>query len=351
MIELAANCFHNRVMNKSVQKHGFTLIELLVVIAVISILMGLTIPAVQSVRRSAQSVSCKNNLKNIGLAVTNYQTATGTYPPSFEVPQGETVRGSWSIHARIMPYMEEDNAFKNIDFDVDWHDQVDTGVPAYAVPSYTCPSEPNTLTRQQNGADFVHGTTYGFNMGSWLIHNPVNGTTGDGAFRVNQKTRPRDLRDGLSTTLCATDVKAYTPYIRNADVIDPMLPTSTGHFQGVSAELKLGPSQSNNTGHTVWCDGRVHHTGITTVFTPNTRVPYTYDGQEYDIDYSSQQEGRDLDRATYAAVTARSYHTSGINAVNMDGSVRFISDSISLEIWRALGTGNNGEVIDQSLLD
>lgn len=338
-------------MRTSRTSQAFTLIELLVVIAIISILMGLTIPAVQSVRRTAQMLSCKNNLKNIGLAVLNYESQHGHMPASFEVPEGQTVRGSWSIHARIMPFMEENNAFKDIDFDIDWHDQVATGVPAYAVPSYTCPSEPNTLTRQNGGSDYVHGTTYGFNMGSWLIHDPVTGQTGDGAFRVNQKTRDRDFTDGRSSTLCATDVKNYQPYLRNVDTIDPTLPDAPDFFEGVMGELKLGPSLDQNTGHTVWCDGRVHHTGITTVFTPNTRVTYTSGGEEYDIDYSSQQEGRDLTRPTYSAVTARSHHPAGINAVNMDGSVKFITDSIDLTIWRALGTASNGEIIDSSSLD
>ena len=334
-------------MKRELPRNAFTLIELLVVIAVISILVGLTLPAVQAVRRSAQNLSCKNNLKNIGLAVANYQSAVNTYPPSFEVPLGETVRGSWSIHAQIMPYMEEGNAFQQIDFSTDWHIQVDSGLPAYAVPVYTCPSEPNAIVRQKDGKDYVYGTNYGFNMGSWFIFDPVTGETGDGAFRVNQRTRPRDFQtDGTSNTLCAVDVKMYTSYVRNVDSIDSELPSTPGHFEGTSGELKLGSEFETNTGHTVWCDGRVHHTGFTTVYTPNTRVSYTLGDNVYDIDYSSQQEGRVTDRSTYAAVTARSYHSQGVNAVCMDGSVRMVNDMIDTEIWRALGTANNGEVID-----
>ncbi len=326
---------------------AFTLIELLVVIAIISILVGLTIPAVQSVRVTARSLSCKNNLRNIGLAVSNYEANLGHYPPSFEVDPGTTVRGSWSIHARIMPYLEEDNAFKQIDFDVDWHDQVDSGVPFHRVPVYTCPAELNDITRvQADGSDFVHGTNYGFNMGSWFIHDPTNNRTGDGAFRVNRPTKHRDMQDGLSTTLCAVDVQNYTSYIRNADTVDSTFPDSTTFFEGVTGDLRLGPSLSNNTGHTVWCDGRVHHTGFTTVYGPNTDVSYTLDGQQYSIDFTTQQEGRDLTRATFAAITARSYHPAGVNGMNMDGSVHFYSSSIDLTLWRALGTVNGQEVVD-----
>jgi prepilin-type processing-associated H-X9-DG protein len=188
-------------------------------------------------------------------------------------------------------------------------------------------------------------------MGSWLIHDPVTGQTGDGAFRVNQRTRPRDFTDGQSQTLCAVDVKAYTSYIRNVDTIDPTLPGTTDFFEGVTGELKMGPSQENNSGHTVWCDGRVHHTGFTTVFGPNTRVTYTHGGEVYDIDYNSQQEGRSLTRPTFAAVTARSFHDAGVNALFMDGSVRFVSNSIALPIWRSMGTAGSGEIIDSSQLD
>ncbi len=327
---------------------GFTLVELLVVIAIISILMGITIPAVQSMRASAKSLECRNNLRNIGLAVTSYYTTNRRLPPSFEVPEGTVVRGSWSVHARIMPYSELTAAYRNIDFDTDWHDQVGTGIPALAVPLFNCPSEPNSQTRIRDGSLYVHGTNYGFNMGSWLIHDPATGQRGDGAFVVNEGRRLKDVTDGLSNTLAAADVKAYTSYIRNVDSIDTSFPSTPDHFLGTAGELKLGLSIDQNTGHTVWCDGRVHHTGFTTVFRPNTRVPYEVAGQTYDIDFTSQQEGRDLTRPTYAAVTSRSHHPGGVNTVNLDGAVRFVSDSISTSVWQALGSINGGEVISEA---
>lgn len=313
-------------------------------ITIISILMGLLIPAVQSVRQSAQRASCLNNLKQIGLAMANFQSSQRRYPRAFDVPVGAIVRGSWSVHAQILPYMEEGNAHKQIDFNVDWHDQVDTGIPAYGVGIYSCPSEPMDRVRTKNGQPYVHPTNYGFNMGSWFIYDPQTGAAGDGAFRVNQTIRPKDIRDGVSNTLCASEVKAYTSYIRNVATIDPTLPDSTDFFEGVMGELKLGPQSDSNTGHTVWTDGRVHHTGFTTVFAPNTKVTFTSGSFEYDIDFNSQQEGRDLTRPTYAAVTARSHHFVGVNSLNLDGSVRLISDSIDLELWRALGTVAGSEI-------
>ena len=101
-----------------------------------------------------------------------------------------------------------------------------------------------------------------------------------------------------------------------------------------------------NTGHTEWCDGRVHHSGFTTVFTPNTFVPYVHDGQTYDIDVNSEKEGNSTTKATYAAITSRSYHGGGMVSVGlMDGSTRSVSNQIDLTVWRALGTINGGEVI------
>ena len=89
----------------------------------------------------------------------------------------------------------------------------------------------------------------------------------------------------------------------------------------------------------------MHHAGFTTVFAPNTRVLYEYEGVEYDIDFTSQQEGRDLERPTYSAVTSRSYHPGGVNTSRMDGSVNFMSDSIDPDLWRSIGTASGNEIL------
>lgn len=92
--------------------------------------------------------------------------------------------------------------------------------------------------------------------------------------------------------------------------------------------------------------GRVHRSGITTVFTPNTAVLFTFNGASYGIDYNSRQEGSSATQPTYAAITSRSFHAAAIvNIAQMDGSVRAVSKNISLGTWRALGTRNGGELI------
>ncbi len=335
---------NQRTLSGPTRSRGFTLVELLVVIAIIGILIGILLPAVQQVRSAARRISCSNNLRQIYIGIANHETTFEAYPTTFDVPPGQTVRGSWSIHAKILPMLEHANAHAKIDFDSDWHEQTNSGIPAFGAASYSCPSDPNAGKRYKDGEEYVHSTSYGFNQGTWFIHDPQTGQTGDGAFRVNKATYHGTFGDGLSNTLAASDVKSFTSYIRNADSFNSSLPFSASHFLGVSGDYKLGTNVTSNSGHTVWCDGRVHHAGFTTTFTPNTFVAFEIDGNRYDIDFNSQQEGRDLNNPTYAAVTARAYHSGGVNIAKMDGSVDFVVNGISLEIWRALGTADGGEV-------
>lgn len=325
-------------------RRGFTLVELLVVIAIIGILVALLLPAVQMAREAARRMSCSNNLKQLTLAVHNYQSSHKYYPPSYCIKPGTSVsgnNGSWSIHGRILPYLEQRNSYDQVKLDIAWDAQLDTGVPQMRIDGYVCPSEPNDTVRMKNVAPYIYPLTYGFNMGTWLIYNPATRQGSDGAFFVNSKTKPASFTDGLTNTLCAAEVKAFTPYFRNSSDPGPTVPTSPGDLTAFasSAQFKLGSDTNSCTGHTEWCDGRVHHSGFTTVFTPNTEVLYTHsDGNTYDADYNSYQEGRSATQPTYAAVTSRSHHPGIVNVSLMDGSVHSVSETIDIAIWRALGT-------------
>lgn len=335
---------------------GFTLIELLVVIAIIAILIALLLPAVQAAREAARRSQCKNNLKQIGLALHNYLDTFKLFPPSGTIRAGTTFsgnNGSWSIHGRLLANLEQAATLKKVDLTIAWDQQLATGVSLLKIGPYFCPSDPNDMNRvTASGTAYSRPVTYGFNMGTWLIWDPATGQGSDGVFWMNSGTNSASIRDGLSTTLAASEVKSFTPYFRNSNDPGATPPASPAALASLTAgvtasNFKLGPNTNDNTGHTEWCDGRVHHEGFTTVFRPNTVVNYLHtDGRTYDVDYNSRQEGSSTTARTYAAITSRSHHSGSVTSLLLDGAARSISDSIDLGIWRSLGTRirANGEL-------
>lgn len=330
------------------RRNAFTLVELLVTLSIIGILVGLLLPAVQAVRESARQISCSNNLRQLGLAIHSHHAASDSLPASLIIEPGTVFasnNGAWSIHGRLLPFLEQANAHDRIDLTLAWDEQLATEVPTLRIPVFVCPSEVNDQVRTKNGLPYVYPLNYGFNMGTWLVYDPVNGREGDGPFFVNSQRTLSNVSDGTSNTLCAAEVHAFTSYIRNTSDPGRTPPSSTQFFQGMTGQLKLGPELNSNTGHTEWPDARVHHSGFTTTYPPNTRVSYDYEGNTYDIDFNSMQEGKSLTQPTYAAVTSRSYHRGGlVNAVFLDGSVRPVADSVEGRIWRDLGTMAGGEI-------
>ena len=125
---------------ESGKRRGVTLVELLVVIAIIAVLLGLLLPAVQKVREAAARVRCANNLKQIGLATHNYLTANSALPPLGSAPVGGS-GVTWSAPARLLPYVEQDNLYNQINFSASYSTQ--PNVSSMRVPLLVCPSEPN----------------------------------------------------------------------------------------------------------------------------------------------------------------------------------------------------------------
>ena len=330
--------------------NGFTLVELLVVIAIIGILVGMLFPAIQAVREAARRTSCMNNIRQTALAAQNFESTFQRFPTPYIYNGGSlsTNNGSWSVQAQLLPYCEFATAYSFIDFSTPWDTQISTGVPTLRVPMYQCPSEVNDTVRvDSSGAPKVYPHNYGFNFGTWLVLDPVNGTPGDGMFYVNSRTSFANIIDGSSNTLFLAEVKAFTPYIRDTNDPGATPPTNPNAFAGFTGDLKLGPSTNDCTGHTEWCDGRVHHSGFTTVFPPNTIVPYEHNGVTYDIDFNSQKEGGSDTNITYAAITARSYHSGNIvNVSKADGSTKSLAGDIDVFVWRALGTVRGKEVVN-----
>jgi prepilin-type N-terminal cleavage/methylation domain-containing protein len=350
---------------------GFTLVELLVVIAIVGTLIGLLLPAVQASREAARRMTCGSNARQLTLAVLAYETAKRHFPPSMLHKPGTTFvsnNGSWSVHGRIMPFIEEGGSAVKVNMELAWDDGFTTGTPDPAknwatvrllrIQSFACPSEPHAIPRTKSGVAYVYPFNYGFNFGTWFVYDPATGAGGDGAFHPNSKFKAGMFADGTTKTLCVAEVKAFTPYVRNTTDPGGTYPAGSppsdpaalsGLATGASAsDQKLGATTNDCTGHTEWPDGRVHHAGFTTVFPPNTRVPHTVGGVTHDFDLNSRQEGSHASQKTYAAITSRSYHTGLVNSLRADGSVSSVSNTIELAVWRALSTKAGCEVI-QSL--
>lgn len=329
---------------------AFTLVELLVVIAIIGTLVALLLPAIQAAREAARRVSCTSNLRQTGLAVHNYLTAHSVLPPSYVAVPGvtTTVGGQWSARARILPFVEEANLQDLIDWKVAYSTQLHVAITR--VPTFLCPSEVNDVVRvKSSGVPRDYPANYGFNMGTWKIWDPNDGTVGDGAFHVNSRFTTARFRDGTSKTLLAAEVRAYTPYLRNTSQdpgpLAPDSPDFVASFTAAAGDVNMGPNLMNNTGQTEWADGLCQQSGFTTTFTPNTVVPYQSNGATYDIDYISFREGTHATRVAYGAVTSRSYHPGIVNVALMDGSVKATSDDVDLIVWRAAGTRDGGELL------
>lgn len=331
---------------RSGSPRAFTLIELLVVIAVIAVLMGLLLPAVQSAREAARRTQCKNNLKQIGLAINSYEESNQVFPPSYCI--GDNTGGTWSIHARILPFLEQSNLLAKLDLNIGY------GVPPNStanvtetkVPVYSCPSDTNLTVRMSTstppGANHFP-STYAFNGGTWKLFTHAatlaqGGVPGNGAFAPNSKFRPGDFRDGLTNTLCFSEVKAYTPNVGGTGTEGTdALPTSISSFTGT-----LSPN-----GHTEWVDGKIHETGFTTTFPPNAKTLVGSPPVEGDYISCKERGASCLGKPTYAAVSSRSYHSGVVNCVLMDGSVKSIADGINPLTWQILSGRNDGQVVGE----
>ncbi len=343
------------------RRAGFTLIELLVVIAIVSLLIALLLPAVQSAREAARRIQCTNNLKQIGLGLHNYEGLAAAFPPSniASYVSGSFTYNGFSVHARILPLMEQGVAFNAINFSFTHRTVQNSTVVGLALACFVCPSDPNRdgLTPFPSGVS-ARVPCYGFNEGDWFIWNALaangagNPPSTRGVFGPNLSRRIAEFTDGTSQTLLATDVKALNPFCQvggqfsEPNLSSPMAPLPPAGVDPLSVASEYSTVRGCNasppgTGHTAWVDGNSQETGMTTAFTPNKAAINPTNEADLDILTVLISKNQPL----YGAITARSYHSGGVNALFGDGSVRFVKSTIDGSTWRALGTIAGSEVI------
>ncbi len=334
--------------SNNVDRRGFTLVELLIVVTIIGMLMGIMIPAAGEVREAARVQLCRNNLRQIGMAVNNYNSQVGHFPPSWKSTAGNGGSSDgWSAQALLLPHLSKQVIASKINYNQGYKDAEPvrtadgrtTKIGALRVPTFLCPSEERDEPRFSDGEASNYPINYGMNLGVWFVYDPKTGNGGQGAFYPNSRLTDQNFSDGAEFTFCAAEVKGWTPYYRNAGQDSAEIPSSPGAVSGLGGDFKT------ESGHTEWIDGRAHQIGFTTTFAPNTLVPADENGEQYDVDWTNQQEGKSESIKTFAAVTARSYHSGLVNVAMMGGSVRSFSDDINLGVWRAFSTRAGGEIM------
>lgn len=315
---------------------GFTLIELLVVIAIIAVLIALLLPAVQQAREAARRTQCKNSLKQLGLALHNYVDANNALPPGGTRPSGSSITNgsdnSWGTNwiTRILPYIDQIAIYNQYNFNIEPRSGANVPLVILQIPSLFCPSD----TAAQ-AAPWVNGTWAPFAKSNYAanygIGNPWSGsgftTPGvNGPFRAQYYygAKYAEVVDGLSNTVFLAEIIA-------------------GKLAGDQRGAWAFPVGTYICGHSYHVDG------VTPFFqlTPNGNAldDKKKDGPDFCSASNTDQQLRCVSGGNHAWATARSKHTGGVHVVMGDGSVRFVSDSIDVNVWMAVLGTQDGQIV------
>jgi len=290
-----------------VRKHrGFTLIELLVVIAIIAILIALLLPAVQQAREAARRTQCKNNMKQIGLALHNYESSYNAFPPGWVVG-GSPASNNFGWAVFILPQMEQNNIYSALNF-MQVYSTTDTNLTG-TQNNYRCASDNGSgavgnLSRA-NYAGVIMSTYTNPTTGATVTNALGSGTAthGGGMFGLNSSRRFRDMKDGTSNTIVVGE-RMSTGTINN--VVRGTEAIWAGIVGAPSAELGIVGSPTPNTAATPLYGN------------PNNSAP-----------------------GNYGSFSSR--HSGGAQFLLGDGSVRMVSENIDSATYQAVGTCNGGE--------
>jgi prepilin-type N-terminal cleavage/methylation domain-containing protein/prepilin-type processing-associated H-X9-DG protein len=351
---------------------AFTLIELLVVIAIIAVLISLLLPAVQSAREAARRAQCTNNLKQMGLALHNYESANSCFPPSgestnFLVPSGtfaktQFVDGGWSALARILPFMEGGSSFNAFNFAVDYNEATGMNFTGCStvVSVFICPSSQRQPDGGTDGVDPNDPITSFYSRGYGMDDygptcytdiDPLGQIGADGhnypatpyrnkfsradGLLHQGKTRIAEITDGTSNTVAigedaGRDPRYLSPYIE-------------GYYDGFNARpvLGLGPAGGLGVARRYWRWAEPD-TSYGVSGQPNNKFRPMYELTPW-----TNPPSNGITQGNNAGANDElfSFHPSGVNLLFGDGSVRFLKDTVSVVTLRGLITLKGGEVI------
>lgn len=314
-------------------KRGFTLIELLVVIAIIAILIALLLPAVQQAREAARRSTCKNSLKQIGLALHNYHDSHGTFPPGAvwygvgSAPaNGRDANWGTTWVVQILPFMDQATLYNNYNMSLNarsTNSSSSTSVLQAKIPLLRCPSQPGIdsylLTQDFTGFSKI---TYAGSVGAGSTLDLADfNSTRRGIFSeiAQNGAKIRDIIDGTSNSI-------------------------------MLAEIVVGTNTGDDKGAWGWCTGALFSgTNENGVLTPNSQT--VYDRTPYasndTTDYNFNRRNNPDDTNDGSGQAARSFHTGGVHAALADGSVRFISENVDQTTYLNLLSIGDGSVLGE----